>query len=400
MSILSGFQRTTIGGVEVYFRADNIPNLGRKTAKHDILNSKSRYIEDLGGSPSIFSIKVRIVEQTFSAYKRKRDQLEKVLNTAGLIKFVHPTRGEQKVTATLNSTSIHPLSDLNVIDYDLTLEVSDTNIFPTSVAGNKNFLNTLFDSIFGENQTVLGDTVNFYNQGIALFNDGRDTIQSITGTINDAVSTINGTADEVAAFVADIAAFQASITNLMQTPTTLASRMTQLYNNVSVITDNFGDLFNVCLKLVGAGTNRRTKAGSSQRTQAINTNRDALYNFNDVVALSIAYLASTNITFTDQDQLNLVQKQLDDAYLSINTGTVDENIYNLLQSMRSQNRLYLDSFRLNLPIKVTIQINNSLPSTVLAYQLYGDATRSDEIVLLNNIQDPAFVKGVINVLSD
>lgn len=400
MSILSGFQRTKIGNVEVYFQFDNIPNLGRKTVKHDFVNSKSRYIEDLGDSPNIYNVKVRIVEQTFSAYKRKRDQLEKILNTGGLIVFIHPTRGKLKVVPTVNSSSIHPLTDLNVIDYDLTLEVADKNIFPTSIAGNKNFLNRLYDAIFDENEGVLGDAVSWYNQGIELFNDARDTIQDITGTINDVVSTINGTADEVAAFVSDIAAFQASITNLMQTPSTLASRMTQLYNNVSVITNNFGDLFNVALKLVGAGTNKKTKNGSSQRTETINSNRDALYNFNDVASLSIAYLASTNISFTDQDQLNLVQKQLDEAYLSINTETVDENIYNLLQSMRSQNRLYLDTLKLSLPLKITLTINNSIPATVLAYQLYGDAARSDEIILLNNIQDPAFVQGTINVLSN
>lgn len=399
MNILSGFQRTTIGGVEVYFQGDAIPNLGRKTAKHDFVNSKSRYIEDLGPSPNIFNIKVRIVEQTFSAYKSKRDKLEKVLNAGGIIVFIHPTRGKQKVVPTVNGQAIHPLSELNVIEYDLTLEVADKNIFPTSISGNKNFLNRLYDAIFDENTGVLGGAVSFYNQGIALWNDGRDTIQDITGTINDVVSTINGTADEVAAFVSDIAAFQASITSLMQTPSMLASRMTQLYNNVAVITNNFGDLFDVALKLVGAGTNKKTKGGTSARTQTINDNRDALYNFNDAAGLTIAYLASTNIAFTNQDQLNLAQKRLDQAYLSLNSDTMDENVYDLLQQMRSQNRLYLDTLRLSLPLFVTMQINNSVPSTVLAYQLYGDATRSDEIILLNNIQDPAFVQGAINVLS-
>jgi prophage DNA circulation protein len=400
MSILSGFQRTTIAGVEVYFQFDEIPNLGRKTAKHEFINSKSCYVEDLGGSATTFNVKVRIVEQTFSAYKAKRNKLEKAINTGGIIVFVHPTRGRQKVVPTINTTSIKPLTDLNVIEYGLTLQVADKNIFPTSFAGNKNFLNRLYDSIFGENEGVLAGAVDFYNQGLAVFNDARDTIQDISGTINDVVSSINGTADEVAAFVADIAAFQASITNLMQTPSNLASRMTQLYNNVSVITDNFGDLFTVALKLVGAGSNRKNKDGNSQRTETINSNNDALYNFNDTAALSIAYQASTAITYTDQEQLNSVQKNLDDAYLSINTDTVDEGVYNLLQSMRSQNRLYLETLRLSLPIKVTLPIYTSIPATVLAYQLYGDATRSDEIVLLNKIEDPAFVKGVINVLSD
>jgi prophage DNA circulation protein len=400
MSILSGFQRTTLGGVEGYFQADQMVNLGRKTVSHNFVNSKSRYVEDLGPSPNVFKIKWRIIESTFSAYKSKRDKLEAVLNTAGIITFIHPTRGKLKVVATQNGEAINPLSALNVIEYDLTLEIADKNIFPTSAGGNKNFLNRIYDSINDTSGGALAQAVSFYNEGIAVFNDARDSIQDITGTINDVVSTINGVADEVAAFVSDIAAFQASITNLMQTPADLASRMNQIYGNVAVITNNFGDLLKVSLALVGAGTKRGTKIGTSSRTQTINNNKNALYNFNDVAALNIAYLASTNIAYTDQSQLAQTQKLLDDAFLSLDPDTVNEDVYNLMQSMRAQNRLYLDTLRLSLPLIVTQVIINSLPSTVLAYQLYGSSTRASEIVLLNNLEDPAYVRGVINVLSN
>lgn len=396
--VITGFQKATLGGVDGYFQSSQIPNLGRKTVAHNFINA-GRYVEDLGPSPNIFNVKWRIIEQTFSAYKSQRDKFEKIINTAGIIIFIHPTRGKQKVVATQNKEAITMPGNINIIEYDLTLEISDKNIFPTSKDGDKNFLNRLYDDINSATNGALADAVSFYNKGVAVFNDVRDTIQDVTSTINDTVSTINGVADEVAAFVSDISAFQASITTLMQTPSTLASRMTQLYGNVSVITDNFTDLFKVSLAMVGLGTKRAIKSGLSSRTETINTNKNALYNFNDVSALNIAYQASTNIQYTDKEQLENAQKLLDDAYLSLDPDTVDENVYYLMQSMRSQNRLFLNTLSLNLPIIITLEQNNSIPSTVLAYQLYEDVERANEIILLNNIQDPAFVQGPINVLS-
>jgi len=398
MSILSGLQTFSLGGAQAYFRTGTSPNLGRKTAVHDFVNSGSRYVEDLGNSPKIFNIEAEIVEQTWSAYQRKKKALEKVLNTAGIIKLVHPTYGKQNVVATVNSISENIVNELNCAKYSLTLLVADKNIFPTSKAGNKSFINRVFDRIFGENQTVLADSVNFYNNGIELFNDARDTIQDWTQNVNDVVSTINGTADEVAAFVNDINSFQQSLTTLMQEPSTLSQRMNQIYNNVSLITTNFGDLFNVALNLVGIGSNRTVKSGNSNRTEIINDNRNAIYNFNDVAATSLAYQVATNLTYNNQEDLDSVQNRLNAAFNSINPDTVDDTIYYDLQSLRNQIRLYLDTLRVNLAFIITQRVN-SVPSTILAYSLYGDTSRAAEIITLNFVEDPAFVEGEINILS-
>lgn len=398
MSILSILQTASLGGAPFLFKSGSSPSLGRKTTTHDFVNSGSRYVEDLGNSPKIFTIEAEIHDVTGSGYQRKKKALEKVLNTAGITTLIHPTYGKQKVVPTINSVTENLTTELNVAKYSLTLLVADKNIFPTSKAGNKSFINRLVDSLSADNQAILASAVDFYNNGIEVFNDARDTIQDWTQNINDIVSTINGTADEVAAFVNDINNFQQSLTSLMQTPDILAQRMSTIYSNVSLITTNFGNLFNVALNLVGVGNNRTVKSGNSNRTEIINDNRTAVYNFNDVAATALAYQVATNLTYTTQEDLDSVQDRLNAAFMSINPDTVDDTIYYNLQSLRNQIRLYLDTLRINLAFIVTQRVN-SIPSTILAYNLYGDTVRAAEIITLNFVEDPAFVEGTINILS-
>jgi len=53
-----------------------------------------------------------------------------------------------------------------------------------------------------------------------------------------------------------------------------------------------------------------------------------------------------------------------------------------------------------LPNLITIYIKRPIPVEVLAYQLYGDATRADDILRRNNIQNSLFVQGTITVLEN
>ena len=184
----------------------------------------------------------------------------------------------------------------------------------------------------------------------------------------------------------------------MQTPSTLASRFTTIFNNISVITENFGNLFDVALGMVGLGDNRTPRVGNSTRTATINDNRLAVYNFSDVAAITLAYEVATNLTYTSQEQLNNVQNRLNAAFQTLDPDLVDGTIYYNLQNLRNQLRLYLDTLRLNLAKIVTLR-TNTIPSSILSFNLYGDTARADEIITLNNIENPAYVSGVINVLS-
>ena len=401
MTVLSSFYRASyaIGGKTVRFYARNaeMPELGRKTVVHEYPNSDNRYVEDLGKNAGKYVLDIEIQETTASAYKRSRNALMKALETQGIGVLTHPTLGKKKVVPEPASMSEDFITENGVVAFRITFLESTLNIFPTSTQGNQGFLANLYDRTFGNNESVLGQALDYYNQGIELFNQGRDSLQEATDTINDVVSTINGVADEVAAFSADIKSFSASIITLMQTPANLARRFTTIYNSIATITDDFNIMTNIVLQIFGS-SNRTKITGSSALITQLNTNKIALANYTDVACLTIAYLATTNITFTSQSDIDTMLARLNKAFDTLDPDSVNDDVYYSLQDMRTQNRLLLQNARATLPYYVSLR-TNLIPTAVLAYNLYGDSTRSDELNALNAVEDPCFIFGNITALS-
>ena len=66
----------------------------------------------------------------------------------------------------------------------------------------------------------------------------------------------------------------------------------------------------------------------------------------------------------------------------------------VVQSIRDLREKVVDYIReivLELPRTKTIRLNENQPSVVVAYDLYEDPSRADEIVKRNKVQFPAFV---------
>ena len=118
-------------------------------------------------------------------------------------------------------------------------------------------------------------------------------------------------------------------------------------------------------------------------------NLNVIYNYIIVAALNLAYMASVNIDYVSQDQIDNNLKLLDAAFEQLDPNTVNEDVYYSMQDMRVQNRLYLEKLKLGLPYIQTIDINCT-PVSILTYNYYADSTRSNEIVNLNESEDPAF----------
>lgn len=402
MTVLNGFYRASyaIGGTTAtfYARVTQDPQIGRKTVVHEYPQSSTRFVQDNGKIAGIYTLQVEINETTSSAYKRAIQKLKTALETEGLGVLTHPELGRKKVVPTQASRYANIVSENGLTSFTITFMESDPNKYPISQAGNAGFISRIYDSITGQNETDFANAVNAFNNGLDVYNDAKDQVEEAINLVNDIVATINGLADEVSSLSSLIADTLGSITNLIQTPSNLANRMTQIWGGLANVTDNFGNLFSSTYGAINT-TPVTTINTISPQTDQLNQNRIATQNFSNVAFLNIAYLASINITYVSQDQINNILTQLNAAFESLNPNTIDQDIYYSLQDMRVQNRLYLESLKLGLPYSKIIY-TNSIPASILSYNLYGDSRRSQEIIDVNIIEDPAFVSGNINALSE
>jgi prophage DNA circulation protein len=401
MSILSGFYKASysIGGKTALFyaRSASDDGLGRKTVIHEYPNSSERYVQDLGKKSGIYDFEIEIQETTSSRYKRSKKKLEDNLNTIGRGTLTHPTIGKKNVVVVSASVDEDFINELGIAKYRVTFAESTLNKYPEE-GSSKSALSKWFDQNFASAIAAFNQAVEYYDRGIEAFNIARDYIQNATQTVNDIVSTINGVADEAAAIVADIADLTASLTELMQTPANLSRRFESIFGAISQITDNFSTMVDIALNIFDSMQDGQYPASSATNEQ-LNANNQELNNYFKTSSLSIACLASTNIDYTSQEEIDKMIQKLNNAFDSLDPDKINEDVYYNLQNLKVGTGTFLRNLQTTLPFYVSLQ-TNSIPSAILSYNYYGTSDRSDEILLLNNIEDPSFVAGQINILSE
>jgi prophage DNA circulation protein len=384
--------------VNFYPRILEKPKVGRKVVVHDFIYSNSRYVEDMGKSAPIYNLKVEIQETSGFSYKRVNKLFTQAIETAGICVLSHPTEGRKNVVIVDANQTQDIIAQNGIANWNISFFEASLNNFPQTTAGNRNLLNRISDNINAFSEAALG-AIDSFVEDAEIFFQAKDTLEDITGIIGDAVGTINGIADEISSFVAEIQIFENSITQLLLTPTNLGIRFTNLFGAMSQVTDNFSDMSDVSYLIFGQGKNRDKFNGNSSVINSLRTNNQAVYNVVDAQCLTIACLSSANIGFESQEQVQEYINRLNKAFNSIDVDNFDEDLYYELQNMIIATKQYLDTLRISLPFNVSIT-TNSVPAMVLAYKLYGDGRRADEIVSNNFIEDPAFVSGTINVLSE
>jgi prophage DNA circulation protein len=77
----------------------------------------------------------------------------------------------------------------------------------------------------------------------------------------------------------------------------------------------------------------------------------------------------------------------------------DDAVYTALKALRAAVVEDLNTRAAQLPTLMTVRTQAPVPSLVLAYRLYGDASRSDELIAEAAPVHPAFMPTIIKVLS-
>jgi prophage DNA circulation protein len=141
---------------------------------------------------------------------------------------------------------------------------------------------------------------------------------------------------------------------------------------------------------------------STPTEQTIATNEIALYALPRRLALARAceLVASEEIeVYDDARAVRAALLGLIDAELAV-APLLDDDLTQALQDLRVQTAKAIDAVAGAAVRLRTFTPPDVLPACVLAVQLYGDATRADELVARNNIAHPGFVLvGPLRVLA-
>ena len=153
------------------------------------------------------------------------------------------------------------------------------------------------------------------------------------------------------------------------------------------------------VKNIGGKSTSRIASGTSENSLAIASNADALAGLvrQTLLVQAVAATSLMDVTVADDAQATAqaVMQALDDE----SRGVVDDALYAALQEARAAVWADISARAQNAARLLPYTPADVQPAVCIAYELYEDAARDQEITARNHIRNPLFTGGALQVLS-
>ncbi len=364
---------------------------GRKQVVHEFPNSNRREIDDLGLLNKTYSITGLV---TTSA---ARDTLIRALDGDGLGELIHPVFGTLNVSSqpyTVTETT----RELGVIRFQMSFIQTAPQLFPVASPAKQAEISSQASSVISAINNEI--TARFEVEGIANFDSAQSKLLAVADAIlGQSVSTA---VDQgaISVFSKAVAVYTGGINQNIFDPQTLALTFTSMFNEFGLLSSDAQTMLNLTIGLIDFGdSDEPTPTTTAVRIQREN-NRQLVNSATRFNAMAQSYDNAVNIDFISAVDLEATEQQLEEAYQEvINDNNLTDATNELLIDLRTSVQSFLDEAT-TAAFKVAIVTDvREQPASILTYSYYGSTENTEDIVTLNNIVDPSFIEGNVNILT-
>ncbi|OMQ41076.1 DNA circularization protein [Pseudomonas putida] len=418
------YRAASFRGVSFYVESAESSH-GRRQAVHEHAQRDVPYTEDLGRKAREFSVSGYVIGEE---YQTQRDELIKACEQTGPGVLVHPYRGELTVVCRglgLNEST----SAGGMCMVTLTFIEAGEASYPSakldsinaiSAKGNavteaaegsfiSNFLTKGFPAFVAEaaasNLAELGEFLS--SPGFNLTGDlqaASDFYLQARGIAADAYSLVQQPAQMVSRIVSVIGSIRSAFGgNAFGVLTSLFDRSPSSYSSSTATASrkqqasNFLALNSLVRQVAIA---EAAKAAVVTQTPVISTSFSSS-GYTGAVGGS-ALVSTTPTVYDSYQEAIVVREALVDRLDAESETTASDSVYMVISDLRTSVVQAVPSQEQDLPRLVQYVPSATLPSLLVAYQLYGDAGRADEIAKRNSPRHPGFLIGgkQLEVLAD
>lgn len=361
-------------------------DIGRRVVIDEFPDKDEAASEDLGRKARSFTLAIFVLGPD---WEQRRDDLEAAFEKKGPGELVHPWRGTMNVAL----TNCRPTENIAQgarqswsVSFTVVGTQSQPSVRPDTVAvvdaASDKALEAVEDS-FAEEFTIDNAPEYVEKDAVTQINDALDNVISVSKSMLPDMTILP-------AFTSNASRIISKITTLLRTPTNLSSQITGQIAAIYGLGNSPLAAFNALKKLFGYKANSVARTTPSRIQQ--DNNRTAVASLVRQAAVVEAARATSSIQFDSQNQAVTIRDQIVDA---INTEqlTANDNVFVALSDLRAAVVNDINTRAVDLSKLVNYTPQSTVPAAVLAYRLYGDATRDEEIVSRNNIAHPGFVLG-------
>lgn len=362
-------QAASFRGVPFEYRSDDLSGVGRRNQVNEYPKRDQGYVEDLGRGTERIDIEAILIG---SDYLTQLEDLLKALRAPGPGELVHPFYGRLQMVADASARVRHSFEDGGMCTVSMSFVEAGENKYPRGqeipsikVLGIADNLETVATARFADAFKV--DGLPEWVSTSAL-----GDIERMTGSLQTIYR--RGEAVQWADLLGDSGG--------------LASRLLGLYGTAS---SNLAGL--QAAKLFSSQPRTISGAVPSSAAQGqVQANTAALQ---DLLTHGAIAQAARDIVAVDEPVYDDLQQQRSEL-----TTVVDREVeradlpqasFDALADMRSGVSRYVLAESATASRLTTYTPATTLPAVVLAYDLYEDSSRSDELVRRNGLHHPGFV---------
>jgi prophage DNA circulation protein len=404
---------------------------GRRQAVHEHAQRDVPYTEDLGRKAREFSVSGYLIG---ADYQTQRDELEKACETAGPGVLVHPYRGEMTVECRGLGIS-ESTADGGMCMVKLTFLEAGEASYPSAKVDTVNAISAKGNAVTAAaEKSFVSD---FLTTGFpAYVAESAATGLSELGEFMSAPGlSFAGDLQAASDFYQQAKGLAADAYSLVQQPLSMVSRITGLFGSVrSAFGSNalsmLTSLFDRSPSSYSGSTSTPSRRQQATNTVALNalvrqvaiaeaakaavvtqtrvsTPIPFVQGRTATAVQSAAQTSNVRTTLTptvyDSYQAAIkVREELVDRIDAESEATPDDEVYVTLSDLRTSVVQAVPNPEQDLARIVQYVPKETLPSLLVAYQIYGDAGRADEIATRNGPRHPGFLIGgnQLEVLAD
>ncbi|MFZ2469471.1 MAG: DNA circularization N-terminal domain-containing protein [Parvibaculum sedimenti] len=390
-------------GVEFHVEVAN-DTLGRKSVLHKYPKRNTAYLEDLGLDVATYQVDAIVIGDD---YMTRRDELTAALLQKGNGDLVHPYYGTMKVSVLGEVRIGQSLRYGGMATFSITFVETDDKLYPDTSTDTRLGVAAQATSAEDALANTFSGVFNVLDAADFVADEAAKVLTDAIDEINAAASSIISAGSSLTSFVATIEEMEGSVTRLLRSPATLAQRLVGsvrglLFLNSSSDTTSrsYRAPLRSAIALTSFGDDLRAVAPSTPSGAVQATNQAALVALIRRSAIVAAARAAADISFTSYDDAVSVRNTLSDLFETaiFEAGDAGEDAaYQALGQVRAAMIKDISARGEKLARLGSFTPEQTMPALVIAYRLYGDAARAEEIVARNGIRHPGFVPGGVEL---
>lgn len=364
---------------------------GRRTAVHQYPEQNKPFVEDLGGEAETWRIDAFVIGDD---YKTARDALRAALREYGPGVLVHPLHGQ--ISLQVQSWEFSETTEEGgSCTFKITFVDPGEQQFPQSGYDTRSRVSTASDRAFDASRIDFVDRLNLRGPGF-LSDSATSALRDALGGLGRMAGGLSPTDAALRSF--DLADLTDGLPGLLGDTAGLALRLGNAWLGLRSLSPasrisgyrGFGSygsgLPGVSPSSPLDSTNWRT---ASRRQEA--SNNLAIADVVQRFALIESARAGSEMDFETYDDAIAWRDDIGDRLDAATETATSDDVFTSLRDLRIETMRDIDHRAVNKPQLRQVQPPEVMPSAVLAYRLYGDAARGEEIAVRNGVPHPGFV---------